>query len=347
MNIPKRRLPAEWEKHQSTLLAFPHEGADWPGKYAAIKWAFIEIIRKVADFEPVILMVYSKRHGEEVLGMLSKAQADTSQISYIIQATNRCWMRDSGPIIVKIPDGKREALQFRFNGWAKYSNYRLDRNVPAAVSGFLNIPLTRVLYKQKPVVLEGGAIEVNGSGTLITTEECLIDRNKQVRNPGFTKSDYEAIFNKYLGISNTIWLREGIEGDDTHGHIDDICRFVDLDTVVTCVEENKIDPNYKRLKDNLIRLKEARVQDGNKLNVIEIPMPGQLRFENLRLPASYVNYLLTNGCVLVPTFNDKNDSIALGIIRDCFPEREVIGIHAVDLVWGLGTLHCLSREIPV
>ena len=149
---------------------------------------------------------------------------------------------------------------------------------------------------------------MNGSGTLITTEECLIDRNKQVRNPGFTKSDYEAIFNKYLGISNTIWLREGIEGDDTHGHIDDICRFVDLDTVVTCVEENKIDPNYKRLKDNLIRLKEARVQDGNKLNVIEIPMPGQLRFENLRLPASYVNYLLTNGCVLVPTFNDKNDS---------------------------------------
>ncbi len=347
MNTPTRRLPAEWEKHQATLLAFPHEGSDWPGKFTAIKWALIEIIRKVTEYEPVVLILKTDRHRKEVHSMLTKAHADTSQLSYIIQPTNRSWMRDSAPVIVKTANGKKEALQFRFNGWAKYPNYRLDKQVPQAISHFLDIPLTQVLYKGKLVVLEGGAIEVNGSGTLITTEECLMDQQKQVRNAGFTKQDYINIFSDYLGISHAIWLDEGIEGDDTHGHIDDICRFVNRNTVVACVEKDTSDPNHRKLSENLLRLQEARLEDRSKLTVVEIPMPGRIDFEDLRLPASYANFLITNGCVLVPTFNDKNDLRAQGILKEIFPGREVIGIHAVDLIWGMGTLHCLSREIPV
>jgi agmatine deiminase len=346
MNTPSRRLPAEWEKHQATLLAFPYEGADWPGKFSAIKWAFIEIIRKVVLYEPVILIVKSEKHLEEVRLLLKKAHADIHPISYLIQPTNRSWMRDSGPLIVDTPDGTCEALQFWFNGWAKYSNYRLDRQVPNALSAFCKIPLTKVLYKGKPVVLEGGAIDVNGSGTLITTEECLMDQSVQVRNPGFTKEDYAAVFYQYLGITNLIWLGKGIEGDDTNGHIDDICRFVNQTTVVACTEKNTRDPNHLKLSDNLQRLKDARLEDGSRLTVIEIPMPGRIDFEDMRLPASYANFLITNGCIFVPTFSDTNDSLALGILSELFPQRDVIGIHAMDLIWGLGALHCLSREVP-
>ncbi len=347
MNKPIRRLPAEWEKHQATLLAFPYEGADWPGKYESVKWAFTEIIRKIIAYEPLILLVKSEQHRDKVQAMLAKAHTDRSEISYLIQTTNRSWMRDSGPVIIKTSGGKREALQFRFNGWAKYPNYRLDRHVPKAVSSFLNIPLTQVLCRNKPVVLEGGAIEINGSGTLITTEECLMDQTIQVRNPGFTKNDYETIFHKYLGITNTIWLDEGIEGDDTHGHIDDICRFVNQNTVMVCVDENKNDPNHKKLKSNLLKLREAKLEDGSQLNIIEIPMPERIDFDNMRLPASYANFIFINEGLLVPTFNDKKDIYVLGVLREFFPQRNVIGIYAGDLIWGLGTLHCLSREIPI
>ena len=277
--------------------------------------------------------------------MLQQAHANTKQVKYILQNTNRSWMRDSGPIVVQRSDGKREALQFRFNGWAKYPNHRLDWQVPSAVAKSLKVPVTEVCYQGRPVVLEGGAIEVNGRGTLITTEECLLDQKTQVRNPGFTKEDYAAIFNEYLGVTNLIWLGDGIEGDDTHGHVDDICRFVNPTTVVACVESNTKDVNHRRLAQNRERLKSARLEDGSKLKVVEMPMPARLDFEDLRLPASYVNFLVTNGCVLVPTFNDPNDAIALGILSDLFSDRCVIGVHAVDLVWGLGTLHCLSHEI--
>ncbi|WP_299460615.1 agmatine/peptidylarginine deiminase [uncultured Gimesia sp.] len=340
-----RRLPAEWEPHQATLLSFPFNGNDWPGKYDVIKWAFVEMIRKVVEFESVLLVVKSESQQQTVGAMLRQAHADTKQVKYIIQNTNRSWMRDSGPIVVQRSDGKREALQFRFNGWAKYANHRLDWKISAAVATALKVPLTEVLYQGRPVVLEGGAIEVNGKGTLITTEECLLDQKTQVRNPGFTKQDYATIFQEYLGVTNVIWLGEGIEGDDTHGHVDDICRFVNPTTVVACVEPNKKDINHRRLEKNLDRLKQARLEEGSKLEVVPLPMPGRLDFEDLRLPASYVNFLVTNGCVLVPTFNDPNDTIALGVLGELFPNRQVIGIHAVDLVWGLGTLHCLSHEI--
>jgi agmatine deiminase len=347
MSHPTRRLPAEWEKHQATLLAFPHDGRDWPGKYGAIQWAFVEIIRKVALYEPVLLVVKSPAHRDRVAAMLMQAHADADNVRTIILNTNRCWLRDSGPIVVQRGDGAREALQFRFNGWAKYPNYRLDVKIPAVVAGYLKIPLTQARHKGKPVVLEGGAIDVNGAGTLITTEECLLDAETQARNPGFSKEDYESVFKEYLGVTNVIWLGQGIEGDDTHGHVDDICRFVNRTTVVACVEANRKDINHQRLLDNLERLRSSRLEDNGKLEIVPIPMPGRIDFQDLRLPASYANFLITKGCVLVPTFNDPNDCKALGILSELFKGRHVIGIHAVDLIWGLGTLHCLSREIPV
>lgn len=345
MTALPRRFPAEWEKHQATLLSFPSEGRDWPGKYHAIKWAFVEIIKKVTTYEPVILVVKSDELREKVENMLEQAHVDHSQVSYIIKDTNRNWMRDSGPAIVKTAGGGHEAIQFGFTGWAKYKNHRKDQGIPAAVANHLALPLFQAIYNNKLVVLEGGSIDVNGCGTLITTEECLMDPVQQVRNKGFSKEDYENVFREYLGVTNTIWLGEGIEGDDTHGHVDDICRFVNCNTVVAVQEPNKSDPNHAKLEANLEILKIARLENGEKLNVVTMPMPTRLNFEDLRLPASYVNFLITNGCVLVPTFNDKNDYKALGILTELFPGRDVIGIGAVDLVWGLGTLHCLSHEI--
>ncbi|MFZ2285037.1 MAG: agmatine deiminase family protein, partial [Lutibacter sp.] len=255
-------------------------------------------------------------------------------------------MRDSGPIIVKNGNNGREALNFNFNGWAKYNNYQLDKLVPAKVAAFLDIPLTQAMYKGKPVVLEGGAIDSNGKGTLLTSEECLLHPSIQVRNKNFTKADYEAVFKEYLGIANVIWLGDGVEGDDTHGHIDDLCRFVNEDTIITVVESDSKEPNYAPLQDNLKRLQKAKLENGKSPKIVCLPMPKRIDFDNVRIPASYANFLILNKCVLVPTFNDSNDRIALNIIADCFPEREIIGISAIDLIWGFGTLHCLSQQIP-
>jgi agmatine deiminase len=344
MNTINRRFPAEWEKHQATLLSFPSEGRDWPGKYHAIKWAFVEMIKKVTTYEPVILVVQSDELREKVAIMLEQAHVDHSAVSYIIKDTNRNWMRDSGPAIVKTDKG-REAIQFGFTGWAKYKNHKKDQGTPMAVANHLGLPLVQAKYNNKLVVLEGGSIDVNGCGTLITTEECLMDPVQQIRNKGFRKEDYQNVFREYLGVTNTIWLGEGIEGDDTHGHVDDICRFVNRNTVVAAQEPNTSDQNHHKLEANLEILRNAKLENGERLNVVTVPMPGRIDFEDLRLPASYVNFLMTNGCILMPTFNDKNDYQALGILTDLFPDRDIIGINAVDLVWGLGTLHCLSHEI--
>ena len=345
MSTSNRRFPAEWEKQQGILLCFPHNGNDWPGKYEAIQWAFVEFIKKVATFEQVFLVVADEKLKAKVIEILETAVVQMSNVSFLIHKTNRSWMRDSGPIIVK-NGTKREALNFNFNGWAKYKNINLDKHVPEKVGEFLEIPLTKVLYKGKPVIVEGGAIDSNGKGTLLTSEECLMHPDIQVRNPGFTKADYEAVFKEYLGITNVIWLGDGIEGDDTHGHIDDLCRFVNEDTIITIVESNPKDNNYKPLKDNLKRLQNAKLENGKSPKILELPMPKRIDFDGLRLPASYANFLILNKCVLVPTFNDANDRIALNIIADCFPNREIIGINAIDLIWGFGTLHCLSQQIP-
>jgi agmatine deiminase len=341
----QRRFPAEWEKQQGILLGFPYNGKDWPGKFAAVQWAFVEFIKKVATYEEVFLVVANIETKEKVHEMLEKAHVALEKVSFIIQKTNRSWMRDSGPIIVK-NGTKREALNFNFNGWAKYKNFKLDRLIPSAVSSFLDIPLSQVTYKGKPVILEGGAIDVNGKGTLITSEECLMHADIQVRNAGFTKQDYEAIFKEYLGISNVIWLGDGIEGDDTHGHIDDLSRFVDAETIITVVENDSKDQNYKALKENLRRLQESKLENGKTPRIVELPMPSPLYFDGLRLPASYANFLILNNSVLVPVFNDKKDREALDIIAGCFPDRTIIPIGAIDLIWGFGTLHCLSQQIP-
>lgn len=340
-----RRFPAEWENQQGILLCFPHNGNDWPGKFGAIKWAFIEFIKKVSIYEQVFLIVKDELHKASVHEMLETAHVDSGKVSFILQKTNRSWMRDSGPIIVK-NGSKREALNFNFNGWAKYPNYKLDRNVPAKIASTLNIPLTQVVYKGKPVILEGGAIDVNGKGTLLTSEECLMDQKTQVRNPGFSKTDYEEIFREYLGISNVIWLGDGITGDDTHGHIDDLARFVNEDTIITVVESDPKDNNYKALQENLKRLQNSKLENGKAPKIVCLPMPQKLEFEGLQLPASYANFLIMNKSVLVPVFNDPRDREALNIIAECFPERTVIPISAIDLIWGFGTLHCLSQQIP-
>jgi agmatine deiminase len=345
MTTNNRRFPAEWEKQQGIVLCFPHNGNDWPGKYEAVQWAFVEFIKKVATFETVFLVVADEKIKEKVAGMLESARVNTGNVSYIIHKTNRSWMRDSGPIIVK-NGSKREALNFNFNGWAKYKNYQLDKFVPSKIADFIDVPLTQVMYKGKPVIVEGGAIDVNGKGTLLTSEECLMHPTIQVRNKNFTKEDYEAVFKEYLGVTNVIWLGDGIEGDDTHGHIDDLCRFVNEDTIVTIVETDKNDANYKPLQDNLKRLQNAKLEDGKSPTIVALPMPKRVDFEDLRLPASYANFLIMNNCVLVPTFNDSNDRVALNILSECFPDREVIGISCIDFIWGFGTLHCLSQQIP-
>ncbi|MAU71513.1 MAG: agmatine deiminase [Pseudozobellia sp.] len=343
--MANRRFPAEWEKQEGVLLCFPYNGNDWPGKYAAVQWAFVEFIKKVAEVEKVFLIVKDDALKTKVNDMFALASVNLKNITYIEQKTNRSWMRDSGPIIVK-NGSKREALNFNFNGWAKYKNWKLDQHVPSKVAEILNVPLTQVTYKGKKVVLEGGALEVNGKGTLITSEECLLHPEIQVRNIGFTKSDYEAIFKEYLGITNTIWVKDGIAGDDTHGHIDDLCRFVNEDTVVTVVENDTNEKNYHPLQENLKILRKAKLENGKPLNVIEMPMPRNIIFNDLQLPASYANFLILNGTVLVPVFNDENDRLALNILAQCFPDRKVIGISCIDIIWGFGTLHCLSQQIP-
>jgi agmatine deiminase len=341
-----RRFPAEWEKQQGILLCFPHNGNDWPGKFGAVQWDFVEFIQKVSRIEEVFLLVANEKQKNKVFEMLEKAHANLDKVSFIIQKTNRSWMRDSGPIIVKNGEA-REALNFNFNGWAKYKNYKLDRLVPSTVANHLKIPLKPVFYHGKPVILEGGAIDVNGKGTLLTSEECLMHTDIQVRNPGFSCSDYEAIFREFLGITNVIWLGDGIAGDDTHGHIDDLCRFVNEDTIITVVESDPNDSNYKALQDNLKRLQEAKLENGKSPKIVSLPMPSRLDFDGLRLPASYANFLILNNSVLVPVFNDSKDLEALNIIAGCFPDRKVIPLNATDLIWGFGTLHCLSQQIPI
>ena len=341
-----RRMPAEWEPQDGVLLCFPHEGRDWPGKFGAVQWAFVEFIRKAAAQQHVHLMVADTAHRSRVEGLLERAHCAMDRVSFIPLRTNRAWMRDAGPIVVEAADGGREALQFGFNGWAKYPNHRLDRRVPATVAAALGLPLRPVFRNGRPVVLEGGAIDVNGCGTLLTTEECLLDPTVQTRNPGFTRDDYEAVFAEELGITSTVWLGHGIAGDDTHGHIDDIARFVNPTTVIAAVEPDPRDVNHAPLADNLARLRAARLADGRPLDIVELPMPRRLDFEGLRLPASYANFLILNGAVLVPTFNDARDRTALSVLAACFPDREVIGIGATDLIWGFGTLHCLSQQIP-
>jgi len=339
-------MPAEWEKHSRTWLAWPNEKLDWPGKFAPIPWVFAEIARHITASEKLGLVVKNKTAEKLAQEFLDKSGVNLGMVEFLVHPTNRGWMRDCGAIFVSNKKKKEiVALDFEFNAWAKYHNFQYDNKLAKVIANKLGINSVKPVHKNRNVVLEGGAIEVNGSGTLITTKECFLSK-KQCRNPGFTQADYEQVFADYLGVSNVIWLNKGIVGDDTHGHVDDITRFVNRDTVVTVVEKNRKDKNNAILDENLQILKSSRIENGTNLNVIELPMPQPVVFDGEILPASYANFLIANKTILVPIFNDPLDREALNILASSFPKHEVVGIYARDLVWGLGTIHCLTQQQP-
>jgi len=343
------RMPAEWQRHEATWIGWPHNRTDWPGKITPIQWVYGEITRRLAPGERVHIIVNSEGHEAQARRVLTRAGVDLARVVFFHFPTNRGWTRDFGPMFVQ--RGGRRAktaiARFRFNAWAKYRDWQKDERVPERAAHALGLHVIEARHKGRGVVLEGGSIDVNGRGTIITTEECLLDPVIQTRNPGFSRQDYETVFAKYLGATQTLWLGRGIAGDDTHGHVDDLCRFVNETTVVLCRESDPHDANYAPLAENRERLEGMRLAGGSRLEVVELPMPTPLMFHGQRLPASYANFYIANAAVLVPTFNDVNDRQALGLLGELFTDRPVIGIHAVDLVWGLGTLHCLTQQQPV
>lgn len=333
-------MPAEWEPHEATWLAWPHERSDWPGKFGPIPWVYAEIIRHLARVERVRLIVESREAIPAVRRTLEKAGANPRAVEFFVCPTDRGWLRDAGPLFLKGPREEVGLTDWLFNGWAKYDNWRRDNRLPAFIARRLGL-------RRWPtgIVLEGGAIDVNGRGCLLTTEECLLSP-VQARNPQLSRQDLEAAFARFLGARHVLWLGGGIAGDDTHGHVDDIARFVGPATVVAAVEEDPSDPNYAPLRENLKRLKSMRDQDGNPLRVVRLPMPEPVFFAGQRLPASYANFYIANRLVLVPTFNDANDRRALDTLARLFPDREVIGIGCRDLILGLGAIHCLTQQQP-
>ena len=378
------RMPAEWEPHASTWLAWPHFRGDWPGKFEPIPWVYAEIIRNLARHERVDLIVNSERVEKSARAVLEQADAPSDNVIFHRWRTDRVWTRDSGCIFLADPrlapkerartwgtetrdqdsgsvddqdaepkedrvDSSVLALHFQFNAWAKYDNYKLDAKVGARMAKSAGARVVHPMFSkdsfEERVVLEGGSIDVNGRGTLLTTEECLLSTTQQ-RNPHMDRTAYEQMFADYFGIQSVIWLGDGIEGDDTHGHVDDLARFVAPDTIVTMVEANAQDANYSALNHNLGRLRAARDRNGQRLNIVEIPMPRPVVFEGRRLPASYANFYIANGVVLVPVFNDPNDRIALNTLCKLFPTREVVPVYAGDLIWGFGALHCMTQQEP-
>ena len=362
------RMPAEWEPHDATWLAWPHYRDDWPGKFEPVPWVYAEIIRHLACHERVELIVNDAASEKRARKVLDRANALSDNISFHRWPTNRVWTRDSGCTFVTTPSFARPdsrgrlsprvstlgnseaapellAVKWRFNAWAKYSNYQHDEKIGSLMAKAANAREFRPTLGKHRVVLEGGSIDVNGQGSLLTTEECLLSKIQQ-RNPAMKRKAYEKVFADYLEIKNVIWLDSGIAGDDTHGHVDDITRFVAPDTVVTAVETNPDDPNYEPLRENIRRLRAATDQNGKPLAIVELPMPAPVIFEGRRLPASYANFYIANGVVLVPVFNDANDRIALDVLAGLFPDREIIGIYSGDLIWGFGAMHCMTQQQP-
>lgn len=334
-------MPAEWEGHEATWLAWPHNKNDWPGKFAPVRWVYGEIVRLIAESEKTRVLAKNAETEKEARRVLTATGANFQNIEFYRIQTDRVWIRDYGPAFVRSA-GEIAALDFHFSGWAKYPNHKKDDRVPRAIATKTGMKL----IDESDFVLEGGAIDVNGNGTLLTTEECMLDAEVQTRNPGADAGEIETRLKNRLGATNVLWLGKGIAGDDTHGHVDDLCRFVNKNTVVLCREENPADVNYQPLNENRERLQGMRLEDGSKINAAFLPMPAPVVFKGQRLPASYANFYITNSAVLVPTFNDPADRVALGVIADFFPRRKVVGIHSTDLVWGLGTIHCLTKQQP-
>jgi agmatine deiminase len=352
-------MPAEWEPHAATWLAWPHYQGDWPGKFEPIPWVYGEIIRNLAKHERVELIVNNAAAARQARRVLERADSLSANVLFHHGPTNRVWLRDSGCIFLTAtqpglarPDSRGRlsphkplALKFRFNAWAKYSNWRHDEKIGSLMAKAAHMQEIRPLSAGTRIVIEGGSIDVNGAGTILTTEECLLSK-VQERNPHMTRVHYEKAFADYLGAPNTIWLGRGIVGDDTHGHVDDLTRFVSKDTVVTMVEHNSKDANHGPLLANLRRLQAARTQDGRQLTVVDLPMPQPVVFEGRRLPASYANFYIANGVVLAPVFNRPNDRIALNTLAQLFPKHEIVPIYSGDFIWGLGAMHCMTQQQP-
>jgi agmatine deiminase len=344
------RMPAEWSPHAATWIAWPHNPDDWPGKFQPIPWVYCEIVRHLSQVEDVHILVNGEPARQRALNMLRRQGANLARLHFHSWRTDRVWLRDSGPIFIKAPSGELALTDWRFNAWAKYDNWRNDDLIPRQVAKLYAMPsfqpaLTLANGKPHRLVLEGGSIDTNGEGILLTTEECLLS-DVQQRNPGVSKQQLEQAFRDHLGIEQVLWLNRGCAGDDTHGHVDDITRFVAPNTILTAVEPNTADENHLPLAENLERLRAARNLRKKPFIIKTLPMPAPVVFHGQRLPASYANFYIANGLVLVPTFNDPNDRIALNTLAECFPNRTVTGIHCTDLIWGLGALHCMTQQEP-
>jgi agmatine deiminase len=339
------RMPAEWDQHAATWLAWPHERTDWPGKFAPIPWVYADIVRHLSQVERVRILVENVAAEHSARAMLVKSGADLAAVDFYRVPTNRGWIRDFGPIFVRNAKGDTAVTNWHFNAWAKYDDWKKDDSANDKLSLKLKWRMWKPEFRRKRVVLEGGSIEVNGCGTLLTSEECLLSP-VQARNPRMSRKEIEGILRDYLGATHVLWLKNGIAGDDTHGHVDDLARFVNPTTVVAVIENDPSEANFEPLQENLALLREMTDQDGNTLRVETVPMPASVHFDGQRLPASYANFYIANQIVLVPTFNDPNDAVALTKLAELFPTRKVIGIACLDLVLGLGTIHCMTQQEP-
>jgi len=345
------RMPAEWEPHEATWLAWPHNPEDWPGKFQPIPWVYAEIVGHLSRVEDVHILVNDAAAEKRARGVLKKTGTNLKRVHFHLWPTDRVWTRDSGPIFVRSPEASAPVAvtNWKFNAWAKYPDWHLDDKIPGLVAELFGLPqwepAVETANGPHRMVLEGGSIDVNGQGTLITTEECLLSEVQQ-RNPGVSREQLEKIMHDYLGIDQVLWMNRGIAGDDTHGHVDDITRFVGPNTIVTVTEPNREDDNHLPLEENLDRLKSARNTEGKPYEVIELPMPPPIVFQGQRLPASYANFYIANDLLLVPVFNRAEDRKALNILAQTFAAREVVGIYCGDLIWGLGTLHCMTQQQP-
>ena len=341
-------MPAEWEPHRATWVAWPHHEPDWPGKLESIPWVYAEIIRVLAGHETVEILCHDRGVMERARVVLAAHAVRLDRVTLHEVATDRVWLRDSAPTGVIDAHGNPVLLDWAFSGWAKYPNWQQDAGVGPAMARLTGLRREepRLADTNARIVLEGGGIDVNGQGLLLVTEEWLLS-DVQVRNPGLRRADYERLFHEWLGVRRTIWLGAGCLGDDTHGHIDDVARFVSADTVVVAVEEDPADGNHAASMDNLRRLELAsKDAEVGPLRIVRLPFPRPVSMNGERLPASYANFSVANGLVLVPTFNDPSDRVALNTLAELMPAHRIVGIHAVDLVWGLGTLHCLTQQEP-
>jgi agmatine deiminase len=341
-------MPAEWEPHAATWLAWPHERSDWPGKFDAVPWVLAEIARHLQLHERIKMIVRNRAERAHAALALSRSGVSLRRVGFVTAQTDRSWTRDFLPLGVVRGLGRGRALaavKWRFNGWARYANHARDDAAGRRIATRLQVPAFFPEVRGRRVVLEGGAIDVDGEGTLLATEQCLLS-GRQARNRALGKPGMEAALRDYLGAEKVLWLGEGIAGDDTGGHVDDFARFVAPGRVVVAEERDHRDPNYGPLREARERLRRARDARGRRLEVISLPMPRPVVFDGERLPASYANFYIGTGTVLVPTFNDANDRVALGILTDLFPRRTVVGIHSTDFVLGLGTIHCSTQQEP-